>query len=126
MFDESVSNFNEKEATLYLKALLFLASADGDIQERERKFIESQVQILSKKTDVAVSPAEPDTGFLHQTTMSRAKRMALLRDCLMLASVDGFVDVFERRTLHEMARILDVSSMDMENLEQWVHSRRLI
>ena len=124
--DETVSNFDKKEADLYVKAMLFLAAADGVVQEREREFIESQLQIMEIRTDLAGMATEPDVFFLQQGGMSRAKRIALLRDCLILANVDGLVDDFERRTLHDMARILGISQTDMENLEKWVHSRGLI
>ena len=124
--DETVSNFDEKEANLYVKALFFLACADGLVQDREREFIESQLQLIGTQTDLAEITAEPDAFFLKHKEMSRAKRIALLRDCMILATVDGLVDDFERRTLHEMARILDISQIEMERLEKWVHSRRPI
>ena len=68
----------------YLKTIIAVASADGEVHEKEREFINVQAQVLSLNSEDYWRHSEHDLGFLSGVEMSRPTCMTILRDCIVL------------------------------------------
>ena len=120
MFDNfCISDFSKEESIIYLKALITVAMADNLIHETEKEYITLQAKMLSLDINEFWDAPEKDLSFLKPSKMSNVHRMVLLRDCIILSSVDGEYSMVERASILEIASMLHLEESDVENIEDW-------
>lgn len=104
----------------YLRTMIALASADGEIHEKERLFINMQAQVLSLDPGEYWGNPEQDLGFLGGVMMSRPTCMTIIRDCIVLGHLDGDFSDTERAKVYDVASLLGGSKSDVDAVETWL------
>jgi uncharacterized tellurite resistance protein B-like protein len=114
-------NFKNFEKEIYLKALIDVAQADGNISDKERIFIESQADIL--EVDI-VSFGEINNGWIISKTdnqkMSYTTKMSILMDLITIGYMDGEYDENEKMKVRKVAKIFNVTLKKVTELENWL------
>jgi hypothetical protein len=110
---------SEFDPELYVKILIAIAKADPYNGRPEFAFICRQA--LALEVDFAYWAKRIDKGFdIESTTVSRATALAVLRDCIHLASMDRNFTLAEKERIYTYAAKLDVPRSDLDRLERWV------
>jgi SAM-dependent methyltransferase len=105
------------DAELYLRVLITIAKADQIIHRSERDFIEAQAQIL-KVDDRAMWDESPvDLEKLRHINASPRTREAIVRDCLLLATLDGEYQEQERALIGRIAEAFSLTPQELAELE---------
>ena len=102
----------------YLAALATVAHADGLVDE-ERAFLGSQAVRFGLDPEEALRPVEGHLGRLVGSASKTTRRM-IVRDCIVLACVDGEYSANERARIAGIAASLQVSEECLRGLESWV------
>jgi hypothetical protein len=104
---------------LYVKILIAIAKADPNNGRPEFAFICRQA--LALEVDFAHWAKRIDKSFaIEAAQVSRATALAVLRDCILLASMDRNFTLAEKERVYTYAAKLDVPRSDLERLERWV------
>ena len=104
---------------LYGKILIAIAKADANNGRPEFAFICRQA--LALEVDFAYWAKRIDKNFsIEATQVSRATALAVLRDCILLASMDRNFTLAEKERVYTYAAKLDVPRADLDRLERWV------
>ncbi|WP_207688815.1 TerB family tellurite resistance protein [Desulfonema limicola] len=113
-----LNQFNEFDADAYLHALIIIAKADG-IDQREVDFINLHSSLLG------IDPSEywkEDTDFseFDSANLSRMTKMAIIRDCIVIAHIDGDYADVERKAITEIASRFGLKESDVVSMENWL------
>jgi hypothetical protein len=109
----------EFDPELYVKILIAIAKADPNNGRPEFAFIGRQALALG--VDFGHWVKRIDKGFaIEATRVSRATALAVLRDCIHLASMDRNFTLAEKERVYTYAAKLDVPRSDLDRLERWV------
>ncbi|MDJ0780559.1 MAG: hypothetical protein QNJ22_01245 [Desulfosarcinaceae bacterium] len=120
--DQQTSEFDPE---LYVKILIAIAKADPNNGRPEFAFIGRQSLALG--VDFGHWVKRIDKGFAIETTkVSRATALAVLRDCIHLASMDRNFTLAEKERVYTYAAKLDVPRSDLDHLERWVADCRTL
>jgi hypothetical protein len=116
---------SEFDPELYVKILIAIAKADPNNGRPEFAFICRQARALG--IDFTHWAKRIHKGFaIEATKVSRATGLAILRDCIHLASMDRNFTLAEKERVYTYAAKLDVPRSDLDRLERWVaHCREL-
>jgi hypothetical protein len=110
---------SEFDPELYVKILIAIAKADPDNGKPEFAFIGRQAKALG--VDFGHWFNQIDKGFVIEAIkVSRATALAILRDCIKLASMDRNFTLAEKERVYTYAAKLDVPRSDLDRLERWV------
>ncbi|MEJ2640786.1 MAG: hypothetical protein P8010_14530 [Desulfosarcinaceae bacterium] len=114
---------SEFDPELYVKILIAIAKADPSNGRPEFTFIGRQALALG--VDFRHWLKQIDKGFdIEATKVTRATAMAILRDCIQLASMDRNFTLAEKERIYTYAAKLDVPRSDLDRLERWVAACR--
>jgi hypothetical protein len=114
---------SEFDPELYVKILIAIAKADPNNGKPEFAFIGRQAQALG--VDFGHWLKQIDKGFaIEATKVSRATALAILRDCIQLASLDRNFTLAEKERVYTYAAKLDIPRSDLDRLERWVAACR--
>lgn len=106
------------DAEAYLAALRAVAMADEILHERERGFIEEQAHLLGVPLDLAAeAPVALEPALEHTAALSRRTRVAIVRDLIFLARVDGHYSDDERDLIAAIAARLGLAE-ELDALER--------
>ena len=106
------------DAEAYLATLRAVAMADEVLHERERGFIEEQAHLLGVPLDLAVeAPVALEPALEHSAALSRRTRVAIVRDLIFLARVDGHYSDDERDLIAAIAARLGLAD-ELDALER--------
>lgn len=110
---------------LYVKILIAIAKADPNNGRPEFAFICRQA--LALEVDFAHWAKRIDKSFaIEAARVSRATALAVLRDCILLASMDRNFTLAEKERVYTYAAKLDVPRSDLDHLERWVADCRAL
>ncbi|MBT9583192.1 DUF533 domain-containing protein [bacterium] len=105
-----------------IKGLVHVIWADGEVKEDERRLLGgvlSQLDLddtaLSEVASMMAKP--PDLTNLKESVKDVESRREIMKVLLAMAMADGKVDISELRFLNKMARQLDLSDSDLEQLK---------
>lgn len=108
---------------LYVKILIAIAKADPDNGRPEFAFICRRA--LALEVEFTHWAKCIDKNFsIEATQVSRATALAVLRDCIFLASMDRNYTLAEKERVYTYAARLDVPRSDLDRLERWVADYR--
>jgi hypothetical protein len=114
---------SEFDPELYIKILIAIAKADPSNGKPEFAFIGRQARALG--VDFGRWLKQIDKGFAIETTkVSRVTAMAILRDCIHLASMDRNFTLAEKERVYTYAAKLDIARSDLDRLEHWLSACR--
>ncbi|HRG99588.1 MAG TPA: hypothetical protein PLR99_25250 [Polyangiaceae bacterium] len=106
------------DAEAYLATLRAVAMADEVLHERERGFIEEQAHLLGVPLDLAAeAPVALEPALRHSARLSRRTRVAIVRDLIFLARVDGHYSDDERDLIAAIAARLGLAD-ELDGLER--------
>lgn len=100
----------------WLTALAAVAMADGVIDPRERAFLGRHAELLGASLLEAFEASRSLAPLAALSTTDRTRR-AILRDCVLLANVDGEYHPEERARIEQIAKLLGLSDADVREAE---------
>lgn len=113
---------NEKERVMFLKGLIRLSKADGQVSEEEREFFSD----AAKGMGVSESSVQSlERLFINNQKISlefRNKKQALFffRDAIQLCYIDNDYSQAERDEVSQIAKELSISLENIRKIEDWV------
>ncbi len=109
----------ELDPTAYLAVLAAVARADGRVGDRERAFLKREADLLGVDVSAIFDSGQPLGQVLAEIgAMSLRTREAIVRDAVLLAFIeDGYADE-ERRTIVELARLLELEPSVVDRTER--------
>jgi len=116
---ENIMNqFSQFDSKSYLQALVIIAKADG-VDQREVDFINLQSNLLG------IDPSEywkEDIDFsqFDSADFSRITKMAIIRDCIVIAHIDGDYAEVERKAITDIASRFGLKEKDVISMENWL------
>ena len=107
----------------YLRILVAIAKADKDNGPPEFEYVRRQAERLG--LDSGKFFKDTDKSFLieHQT-VSRLTALVILKDAIVLASLDNNLSLPERMKIYTYAERLDISRNDVDRLEKLMDEYR--
>jgi len=103
----------------YLKMLISIARADKDNSLPEYRFIRKQAIQLGVNYEQVLKDTDSDFEIgTHQ--VSRMTALRVLKDAIMIASMDGNFSLPEKQKLYTYAEKLDIPRTDVDDLETLV------
>ena len=103
----------------YLKMLISIARADKDNSLPEYRFIRKQAIQLGVNYEQILKDTDRDFEIgTHQ--VSRMTALRVLKDAIMIASMDGNFSLPEKQKLYTYAEKLDIPRTDVDDLETLV------
>jgi len=108
------------DLNVYFKCLISIAKADGKIHAAEKEYIERLGQYLSVNVDRIWEEVPLSREDISNAEMSKMTKFAILRECIILAEVDGVYDEMERKKIIELANLMQLTEEDVQVLEQWI------
>lgn len=114
---------NQDEKVAYLKALLFIALADENVDDNELGYfyrLGDLYGLTSTELDdikhAVIDKKEPIESILTKITQRQTK-ISLLYELLALCYVDGNYSVAERSGLKDVCRLMNIESEKLNALE---------
>ena len=121
-FDTDDSNFDPQ---LYIKILVAIAKADKNNGPREYKFVQTLADRLS--IDITEMWGTTEKTFLiDKIDISRATALAVLRDGIILASLDHDFSMGEKEKVYTYAEKMDIPRADVEYIVKWLDEFRMM
>ena len=109
----------------YLKLLITIARADKENGPKEYAYIRKQAIHLGvdyektlAKTDETLEIGNPD--------VSRLTALQVLKDAIIIASMDGNFTLFEKQKVYTYAEKLNIPRTDVDSLEEFVEQTRVL
>ncbi|MBW2094990.1 MAG: hypothetical protein JRI80_08885 [Deltaproteobacteria bacterium] len=107
----------------YIRILIAIAKADKDNGPREFDYVRKKAQRLGIDYERVLASTEKNFN-IEKQAVSRATALAVLRDAIMLASMDHHFSLPERERIYTFAAKMDISRRDLEHLEEWLEEYR--
>jgi tellurite resistance protein len=114
--DTDSADFNAKT---YLQILIAIAKADRDNSTPEYQFVRRQATRLGLDYETYLKTTDKSFSFGIQKT-SRLTALVVLRDAILLASMDGNFSLPERERIYGYAEKLDIARNDVNALEDLI------
>lgn len=114
---------SDDDVEKYIKAIIYISMADGDIHEKEKKYIDMQAQKFSVDAEKFWKEPEEDLSFLNESDMPKIAKLAIIRDCILIGGRDGYYDIFERQGVSDLANILGIKEDEVANVEKWIRKK---
>ena len=103
----------------YVKMLITIARADKDNGPQEYRFIRRQAIQMGVNYEQVLRDTDKDFKIgIHK--VSRLTAMRVLKDAIMIASMDGNFSLPEKQKVYTYAEKLDVPRTDVDDLETLV------
>ncbi len=110
--------FNKFDGETYLRALIAISKADG-IDQKEADFINLQSSLLGIDSS-GLWKEDVNFSLFCCKDLSRITKMAIIRDCMVLANLhDGYADA-ERNAITQIASQFELSENDVISMENWL------
>jgi len=112
--DELLADF---DAETYLRALIIVVKVHG-VEPVERDFVEARARILGADHEHLWDDSLDDLPDLP-SDMSDMTRRVVLRDCILIACIDGDYTDTERAWIHRLCAWLGLSTETADLFEDW-------
>jgi hypothetical protein len=111
------------DAQIYLRILIAIAKSDPDNGAPEFNFVRRQARRWD--LDYAHFLATTDKSYLlEKRSVSRRTALTILRDAILLASMDRNFTLQEKQRVYGYAEKLDITRKEIDQLELLVHEYR--
>lgn len=107
----------------YIRMLIAIAKSDKDNGPPEYAFIRNKALALGADYDGFLQSTDKDYA-IGQKKVSRLTALMILKDTIMLASLDRNFSLPERQRVYAFAERLDVPRKDVDELERLVQAHR--
>lgn len=122
LFDSDADDF---DARTYLRMLIAIAKADPDNGPPEFDFVRRQARNFNLDYDGYLATTEKYFA-IEQQAVSRRTALTILKDAILLASLDGNFSLPEKQRVYTYAEKLDVPRADVDTLETIVDDFRTL
>lgn len=121
MADIMVQDGDRKDfdAETYTKLLIAVAKADKDNGPREFDFVKKQAKRFGIDAEAIWNEIDKRFSF-SRLKISRATALAVVRDCIILAFLDGNFTLAEKERTYAYAAEMNIPRSEAESLEKWV------
>lgn len=110
------ANTFDFDSRLYLKILVAIAKSDPENGEPEFNYIKRQALRLG--LDIDEYWASTEKGFLTgRIKVSRLTALVIIKDSLVLATMDGSFSLGEKEHIYSYAESFDIPRTDVDQLE---------
>ena len=116
---------SEFDSETYLKILIAIAKADKDNGPPEFEYVRRQARRLGLDYDRYLASTEK-TFDMRKQRVSRRTALMVLKDAIMLASMDRNFSLPERQKVYAFAGKLDISRNDVDYLEKYLKEYRTL
>ena len=115
-------NFVDRDSTdfdsqTYIQILIAIAKADKDNGPREFDYVRQKARRLGVDYDRFLASTEKSFD-LNKQRVSRPTALEILKDAIIIASMDRNFSLPEREKVYTFAGKLDISRNDVDYLEQ--------
>lgn len=122
--------FVDKDSTdfdseTYIKVLIAIAKADKDNGSPEFEYIRKQAQRLGVDYKQFLASTEK-TFEINKQHVSRITALLILKDAIMIASMDHNFSLPEREKVYTLAGKLDICRNDVDYLENCLNAYRTL
>ena len=100
----------------YVKMLITIARADKENGPPEYRFIRRQAIQMGVNYEKVLRETDPDFD-IGTHKVSRLTAMRVLKDAIMIASMDGHFTLPEKQKIYTYAERLDIPRTDVDTLE---------
>ena len=117
IFDTEESKFN------FLKGLIYLAKADGNVDDQERNFFlnaAANLNINEKYINKLNSLFDTEEYAIELEFSNRVQGRLLLQEGIQLCYLDGKYDIEEQAIIAHMGELLQIDDDTIEKIENWV------
>lgn len=116
--DAANTLLREFDPTTYLRLLVAQGHLDGLVQE-EQDYIRARAALLGVEVEPLLSQPLIELPPVDEQ-VSETTRRVILRDCIVLACIDGNYTEIERAHVHRVAKWLGVDIGAAERIEDWL------
>lgn len=113
----------EFDPRTYIQILVAIAKSDKNNGPPEFDYVRRQAEHLGLDSDYYFKHTSKDF-FLDKQKVSRLTALAVLKDTIVLASLDGNFTLPERQRVYGYAERLDVRRADVDRLERLIQDYR--
>lgn len=118
MHDPHAAFLEDFDATTYLHALIVVVKLHG-IEPEERAFVEDRARKLGVDAAPLWATAEDTLPPLPEGTSEMTRRV-VLRDCILIACLDGDYSDTERGWIHRICAWLGLETSTADLFEDWL------
>lgn len=114
---------NEKERLSYVKALMFIALADDEIEENEQVYLEEVGKIYGLSEEAleeiknCIIKKEESLESILSGIEVRQHKLSLVYDLLALCYADGHYSFIEQEGMKKVCNILNIEEKRLQDLE---------
>ena len=118
-------NNEDFDPELYIKILVAVAKADKNNGPREYGYVENQAKRLG--IDFArVCDTTDKTFSISGIVVSRLTAMLIIKDCILLASMDTDFSLAEREKVYTYAAKLDIPRSYVDYIVEWLDDYNIL
>ena len=110
---------------LYIKILIAVAKADKNNGPKEFAYVENQANRLGIDF-AAVWDTTEKTFSISEIKVSRLTAMVIIKDCILLASMDKNFSLAEREKVYTYAEKLDIPRSDVDYIVEWLDDYNIL
>ena len=107
----------------YIRILVAIAKADKDNGPPEFEYVRRQAERLGLDSEHFFRNTDK-SYLIERQKVSRLTALVILKDAIVLASLDGNLSLPERMKIYTYAEKLDISRGDMDILEKMIDDYR--
>ncbi|MFH1982306.1 MAG: hypothetical protein ABIL58_10695 [Pseudomonadota bacterium] len=110
---------DDLDAERYIRLLVAVTKSDPDNGPPEYQYVKKQANSLG----IDIVPLWNDTSkhyLLEPIQVSRRVALVIIKDCIMLASLDGNFSLGEKEKVYRFAERLDVPRVDVDAVVSWL------
>ena len=114
------ANTFDFDSRLYLKILVAIAKSDPENGEPEFNYVKRQAVRLG--LDIDEYWDSTDKAFLAgRIKVSRLTALVIIKDSLVLATLDGSFSLGEKERIYSYAGSFDIPRTDVDRVESWLN-----
>ncbi|MDY6880415.1 MAG: hypothetical protein V2J25_02450 [Desulfatiglans sp.] len=118
-------NHEDFDPQLYIQVLIAVAKADKDNGPREFRYIKTRAHRLGIDFDEVWSGTDK-TFVFSGGKVSRLTAMHIIKDCIVLASMDKNFSLAEREKIYTYAAKLDIPRSNVDSIVEWLNDYSLL
>ncbi len=111
------------DSETYLRIMIAIAKADKDNGPREYEFVRQRALKLGLNYDDFMRTTDK-THTIKRQKLSRLTALFVLRDAIMLASMDRNFSLPEKQKVYTYAERLGIPRKDVDAIEDWLKEYR--
>ncbi len=112
-------NNEDFDSELYIKILIAITKADRNNGAPEIEYVKTQADSLGLDFNKLWNTTDKKFS-ISKLKVSRLTAFVILKDCIMLASLDKSYSLSEKEKVYTYAEKLDIPRSDVHDLEKWL------